>query len=165
MSAAFLLIASPTESREGERLSAETMARRRIASGAWGLYTNTPHKAEMKSGDTLIMYLAGSGGMRFFASALAGTITFKPRAYQGDGDALTDPPAAVLSLVSPWIFPESIPMSRVKDRLKFVPQGTRKWGCVMQRGAKRISAEDASLILSEAKAERMDCTYPSSVLT
>lgn len=149
--AAFLLVASKAESLEGKYIPAETMARRRIDAGYWGLYANTPHKAEIKPGDTLIVYLAGPGGMRFFASALAGTVDFKARGYGGDGDALTDPPAAILPLVSPRVFPTSLPMARVKDRLEFVPKGNPKWGCVLQRGAKRISAADAALILSEAE--------------
>lgn len=148
---AFLLIASQAESLDGKRIPAERMARRRIEAGSWGLYANTPHKAEIKAGDTLIVYLAGPGGMRFFASAVAGTVDFKARGYAGDGYALTDPPAAVLPLVSATVFPESLPMARVKDRLEFVPKGNPKWGCVLQRGAKRISAADAALILAEAE--------------
>lgn len=149
--ATFLLIASQTESLEGKRILAETMARRRIEAGSWGLYANTPHKSEIKPGDTLIVYLAGAGGMRFFASAVAGLVDLKVRAYGGDGDALTDPPAALLPLINPRIFPVPLPMERVKERLEFVPKGNPKWGCVLQRGAKRISAADAALILSEAE--------------
>ena len=151
MAPAFLLIASQAESIDGKRIMAESMARRRLDAGLWGLYANTPHKAEIKPGDILIVYLAGRGGMRFFASAVAGAVDFKARVYRGDGDALTDPPAAVLSLRSPRIFPNSLPIARVKERLEFVPKGNPKWGCVLQRGVKRISAADAALILSEAE--------------
>ena len=150
--AAFLLVASQAESIEGKRIMAESMARRRLDAGLWSLYANTPHKAEIKPGDTLIVYLAGPGGMRFFASAVAGAVDFKARVYRVDGDALTDPPAAVLSLCSPRLFPVSLPMAMVKDRLEFVPKGNPKWGRVLQRGVKRISAADAALILSEAES-------------
>ena len=151
--AAFLLIASPAESVDGQRISSEVMARRRIEAGRWGLYANTPHKTEIRVGDTLIVYLAGPGGMRFFATAKAGSVDFKVRDFQADGDALTDPPAAILSLVSPRLFSSSLPMAKVKERLEFVPKGNLKWGCVLQRGVKRISDADASLILSEALLE------------
>lgn len=151
--AAFLLIASPAESVEGHRISSEAMARRRIEAGLWGLYANTPHKTEIREGDTLIVYLAGYGGMRFLATAYAGAVDFRARNFRADGDALTDPPAAVLSLVSPHLFSSPLPMARVKDRLEFIPKGNPKWGCVLQRGVKRISDADASLILSEASGE------------
>lgn len=123
--AAFLLIASPAESVEGKRISSEAMARRRIEAGRWGLYTNTPHKTEIREGDTLIVYLAGYGGMRFLATAQAGGVEFKARNFRADGDALTDPPAAVLSLVSPRLFPSPLPMARVKDRWSLCQRGIR----------------------------------------
>lgn len=149
--AAFLLVASPAESVEGKRIPSEAMALRRIEAGRWGLYANTPHKAEIRENDTLIIYLAGYGGMRFLATARAGSVDFKARDFRADGDALTDPPVAVLSLVSPRLFSSPLPMARVKDRLEFIPKGTSKWGGVLQRGVKRISDADASLILTEAE--------------
>lgn len=161
---AFILVASQAESVDGKRIPAESMARRRLNAGYWGLYANTPHKAEIKPGDTLIVYLAGPGGMRFFASAVAGAIDFKTRRYDSDGNALTDPPAAVLSLLSPNVFIEPLPMARVKERLEFIPKGNPKWGCVLQRGAKRISSADAELILSEAELVAKETSLCSSKL-
>lgn len=147
---AFLLIASQAETLDGERILAECMAKRRLDAKLWGLYANTPHKRDIKPGDTLIIYLAGRGGMRFFATAEAGEVSFKLRNYRGDGDALTDPPVAVLALRNSRIFKESVPIAKIKDRLTFIPKGHQKWGCVLQRGVKRISNSDADLILTEA---------------
>lgn len=148
--AAFLLVASSAESLNGKRITSEVMARRRLEAGRWGLYANTPHKHEIKLGDTLIIYLAGKNGMRFFASAEAGLVDFNAKDFCADGDALTDPPVAVISLLSCYIFPSSLPIERIKDRLEFVPKENPRWGCVLQRGVKRISDTDAALILAEA---------------
>lgn len=151
---AFLLIASPSESIDGTRIPAEAMAMRRIEAGYWGLYENTPYKKKIQPGDTLIVYLAGYGGRRFFASAEAGSIEFNPpRGFCVDGDALTDPPAAVISLVSTRIFSPSLPIIKIKEMLEFIPKGISKWGCVLQRGVKLVSDADASLILTEAASE------------
>ncbi|WP_133059248.1 hypothetical protein [Burkholderia puraquae] len=147
---AFILIASKAELLDGGVIHAEELARRRLNAGKWGLYINTPHKAEIRPGDALIVYLAGPGGQRFIAAAEAGEVDFKDRSYQADGDALTNPPAAVLSLHSTEFFPIPLPIARVKDRLEFFPKNNPKWGCVFQRGVKRISVEDAMLILEEA---------------
>ncbi|MCA7897637.1 EVE domain-containing protein [Burkholderia cepacia] len=148
---AFILVASKAELLDGGIIRAEEIARRRLDAGKWGLYINTPHKAEIRPGDTLIVYLAGPGGQRFIAAAEAGVVDFKVRNYRADGDVLTNPPVAVLSLHSAKLFPISLPIARIKDRLEFVPKDNPKWGCVLQRGVKRISAQDATLILREAQ--------------
>ena len=154
--AAFLLIASPTESYEGQRIDAEVMAKRRLDAGFWGLYANTPHKTEIKLGDRLIVYLAGPGRMCFYATAEAGNVDFQVRNFRADGDVLSEPPAAVLSILSPQTFTTPLPIARIKERLEFVPKKNKKWGCVLQRGVKRISDADASLIVAEATSELID---------
>lgn len=147
----FILVASQAEASDGRIILAEEVAQRRLKAGLWSLYMNTPHKTEITLGDTLIVYLAGRGGMRFLASAEAGEVDFNAKDYHADGDVLTNRPAAVLSLRSSRMFPVPLPMARVKDRLEFVPKGTPKWGCVLQRGVKRISLADSYLILREAE--------------
>lgn len=144
--ACFLLIASKAESFDGNAIHSEEMAERRLSAGKWGLYANTPHKSEIAPGDDLIVYLAGRKGMRFTAFATAGQVDFKPRNYKADGDALTDPPVAVLDVLNVRPFRRSVAIHEIKDRLDFIPKGTLKWGCVLQRGLKRLTAEDAAKI-------------------
>lgn len=146
----FLLIASPTETFNGKIIPAEEMARRRLDAGMWGLYKNTPHKKHIKPGDELIIYLAGiKGGMRFIAAATAGEINFKVRKYEVDGDALTNVPTAVLEVQDIRVFSRDVAIHDIKERLGFIPKGTNRWGCVLQRGAKQLTTEDASLIIYE----------------
>jgi hypothetical protein len=143
----YILVASRAYSIDDEWIGSEEMARRRLEARQWGLYENTPHKSEISPGDTLLIYIAGARRMQFIASAEAGDVDFAAKSYEADGDALTNPPAAVLHLRSTNTFSQPLPISEIKDDLDFVPKNNPKWGAVLQRGAKKISATDAKVIL------------------
>lgn len=149
----YLLIVNRVERFDGGYDSAITIARRRLAVGKWALYANTPHRAEMRVGDRVLIYLAGAekGARHFVASASITALDESAKACQGyyaDGpDTLVDPPFAVISLADIRWLDVPVPIRAVKDALDFVPKGTNKWGCVLQRGAKRIGDRDAERIL------------------
>lgn len=149
----FLLIVNRCERVNGGFDSAIAMARRRLEAGKWALYAKTPHKAEMKEGDRVLVYLAGleKEARHVVATATISEINASARAclaYKADGpDALTEAPVAVLSLVDARWLSVPVPVKEVKHALDFVPKGTNKWGCVFQRGAKRIGELDAERIL------------------
>lgn len=145
----FLLVVSAAESINGKAISAEEMALRRLNAGMWALYKNTPHKREIQPGDELIIYLAGRNGMRFIAAATAGEVNFRVKKYDADGDVLIGTPDAVLEVQNVRPFKQDVAIHEVKERLCFIPKGTKSWGCVLQRGAKRLTHEDATLILRE----------------
>lgn len=147
----FLLIASSSEDIDGNSVSALEMAHRRLDSKTWGLWANTPHKKEIASGDMLLIYIAGARGKQFIGIANAAKVTFGKQSYTGDGNALTDPPCAVLSLTNVRHFEYPVLISGIKDKLNFIPKNVIRWGCVLQRGVKRISRHDAAAILEEAK--------------
>lgn len=150
----FLLVVNRCEQFDGSFDSAITMARRRLDAGKWALYANTPHKTEMKAGDRVLIYLAGNDkeAKHFVASATISGVDASPGAckrYEADGPhALVEPPVAVLSISEARWLSIPVPVAAVKDELDFVPKGTNKWGCVLQRGAKRIKESDAEHILS-----------------
>jgi hypothetical protein len=108
----------------------------------------------MKAGDRVLVYLAGveKEAKHFVAAAVISGLDASARACQGykaDGpDALAEPPVAVLSLVDVLWLNSPVPVVSVKGSLDFVPKGTNKWGCVLQRGAKRIGEPDAERILA-----------------
>ena len=144
---AFLLIASPSENHEGKRISALTMAKRRLEAKQWGLWIHTPHQKDIKNGDLCIIYIAGSDGKQFVAYAFASSVRSEVSKYLGDGDALTDYPTSVLHLDKIHWFASPISITTLKDRLEFIPKGVIRWGCVLQRGVKKISSKDAETIL------------------
>lgn len=148
----FLLIASQAESIDGEQISSLEMARRRLTAKEWGLWANTPHRNELKPEDIFIVYVTGANGKQFVATAMAKEIQKDPKQYLADGDALTDPPVAVVKLDDIRWFNEPVPIAALKEKLQFIPQGTAKWGCVLQRGVKKIKPTDADLIFSQASA-------------
>lgn len=147
----FLLIASPSEDLDGTNVSALEMANRRLASKTWGLWTNTPHKKEIAPDDLFLIYIAGPKGKQFIATAHASKVTFGKHPYIGDGNALTDPPCAIIELENIKHFDHPVTMAAIKDKLDFIPKNVIRWGCVLQRGVKRISPSDADKILNEAK--------------
>lgn len=146
----FLLIASPSEDLDGLPISALEMAERRLTAKAWGLWTNTPHKKDIVQGDLILVYIAGSKGKQFIAAAKAKEVVFGERHYQSDGNALTDPPCAVLYLEDVNRFQWPLPIVDIKHRLEFIPQNVVRWGCVLQRGVKKISHKDATTVLAAA---------------
>jgi hypothetical protein len=146
----YILVANRVDSAAGGYIPAPEIVARRLAAGRWPLFKNTPHQREVTPGDQLFVYLAGHNERRFVARCTAGTVE-PARGFDADGDdALTNAPFQQLLLVDPHWFPKPIPISAVKDQLAFVPKGTRKWGCVMQRGIKKISNADAEIILAHA---------------
>ena len=148
----FLLIVNRAENLDGGWIPALEMSRRRLDAGLWGLYANTPHRKQMAVGDEMIVYLAGpdDGAQSLVARATAGQVTAHGKGYLADGDALTDPPVAVLEMSGVAWLDQPVRITAIKDHLGFIPKGTNKWGCVMQRGVKRVSAEDAAKILRGA---------------
>jgi hypothetical protein len=149
----FLLIASYGETIEGKKVPSQNIAARRLDAGQWSLYAKTPHRSEIKSGDELIVYVAGPTGRKFIARATAGDISSNWKNYALDDDILNEPPVAVLFLKNVEYFSRSVLINDIKSSLDFFPKNTNKWGCVFQRGAKRISESDANKILKNAGLE------------
>ncbi len=148
----YILVANKVDSMAGGYIAAREIAQRRLAAGRWPLFKNTPHQKEVQSGDRLLIYLAGDKEGRFVAvSNVLGVEG--GRNYSADGsDALTN--AAFQQLLVgavEWLL-RAVPIVEVKNQLSFVPKGTRKWGCVLQRGMKRISNDDSKIILDYASA-------------
>jgi hypothetical protein len=148
----YILIANKAESLSGGYVSARELVERRLTANVWPLFQNTPHQNEVHLGDTLLVYLAGQRERRFVATATALRVE-SARDYKADGPrALTNAPFKQLRVSDVKWFEVPVPIAEVKDRLEFIPKGTPKWGCVLQRGMKKISKRDASLILEEAAA-------------
>lgn len=146
----YLLVANSVDAMSGGRIPADVIVRRRLSAGQWPLYKNTPHQKEMQIGEQVIIYLAGPKQMKFAAHArISGFISAKSFSADGD-DALTDPPVqAVLLSEAEW-FSNPVSIRDIMEKLDFVPKNTIKWGCVLQRGAKKISSKDTKTILSKA---------------
>jgi hypothetical protein len=144
----YLLIVSPGYNLDGRRISSEELARHRIQTGLWGLNANTPHRKEIKEKDNLIVYLAGENKRIFFASAVIDKVSHTPQHTTLDGpDSLGTPPSSIITLCQSEIFKRPIHIGELKQLLSFIPQNNPKWGCVMQRGMKRISQKDYNIII------------------
>lgn len=143
----YLLIVNNTWKEDGSPISAEVVALRRLERGLWNLYENTPHRKNIVEGDKVIIYLAGSGphGKSFAGKAVIDGISADCKSLK---DLYGDPPVAALKLREIILFPNFPPIAQIKDELDFVPKNSPKWGCVMQRGLKRISDKDFNTIIA-----------------
>jgi len=146
----FLLVANAADAVSGARIPADVMVRRRLSAGQWPLYQNTPHQKEMSEGDSAIIYLAGPKQMKFAAIAKIERITSAKNFIADGDDVLTASPVQMILLSEQRWFNEPVSIHAIMPQLNFVPKGTIKWGCVLQRGVKKISAADAKIILDRA---------------
>lgn len=146
----YLLIVNDSWDEEGKKIPAIEVARHRLEQGRWGLYANTPHRKLLRQGDKVIVYLAGhsEGGKTFIATATVQDITEDPRLLSG---LWGEPPIAAIVLADIARFRTCPQIADIKDELEFVPKHNPKWGCVMQRGVKRIGEKDFSRIMAAAK--------------
>lgn len=147
----YLLIANDCWDDAGKRIPAMKVALHRLERGLWGLYANTPHRKLLREGDVVLVYLAGqsAGGKTFFAKARVKGVTTEPRLLRG---LCGDPPISAIMLEDIDRFRNCPKIADIKDELDFVPKGNPKWGCVMQRGVKRIGEKDFSRIMAAAKS-------------
>lgn len=144
----FLLIANAGDDNEGKPLDAIEIARARLNLKLWGLYENTPHRKTVQQGDKVIIYIAGTGkfGKHFVATAQVGMVLNDKKLFMTLVNSY-NPPFSALQLVNIAWFNDPLPIISVKTALDFIPQNTSKWGCVLQRGVKKISQKDFETIL------------------
>jgi len=143
----FLLVANKSEGVSGEPVEAYQVAMRRLKSKTWGMYANTPHRKVVSVNDKVVIYVAGSGylGKHFIASA---DIVKVVEGKNVKNDLwLETPQVATLELGCIKYFDVPVSIKEVKDCLDFIPKNTSKWGCVLQRGLKRIKQSDFNTII------------------
>jgi hypothetical protein len=149
--ASYILVANKVESADDGYIPALEIVQRRLGAGRWPLFKNTPHQKDVEAGDQALVYLAGHGEQRFVAVSIIMGVEHA-RGYEADGlDALTNAPFQQLRLADTAWLSQPVPITSIKEQLDFVPKGTRKWGCVLQRGMKRISDRDAAVIIDHAR--------------
>lgn len=108
----------------------------RISDKRWPIYKFTRHRKQLRKGDNVIFYMAGSKGKKFLGE---GRLASKSTP---DGmDFLV-----TLSDVKVWRKP--VPMKMALQDLKFVTNKTN-WGIHFQGGVTRLPDEDYKFILSK----------------
>lgn len=138
----------------GGYLSAKEIVQNRFNAKQWALYKHTPHRSEVKSGDKLLIYLAGSKEMSFSAIAEANSIV-DSKGYIGDGEhALSNSPYSMIILENSSWLPKKVNIKEILDNLEFIPKNNPRWGCVLQRGVKKISEKDYNFIVDRAHLEK-----------
>lgn len=147
----YLLIVNDCWDDMGKRIPARQVAMHRLAQGLWSLYANTPHRKLIQEGDEVIIYLAGQseGGKSFIAKARVKGVTTEKRLLFG---LYGEPPISAIILEDIERFQSCPKIIDIKDELEFIPKGNPKWGCVMQRGVKRIKGKDFFRIMTAVRS-------------
>lgn len=115
----------------------ESEFKKRIEDKRWPIYKFTKHKRQLRKGDNVIFYMAGSGGKKFLGMGeLASELK-----DSGSMDSIV-----MLSNTKTWKDP--VPMNNVLEHLKFITNKVN-WGIHFQGGVIKISDDDYNLILSK----------------
>ena len=146
----YILIVNQSKDIDGNLISAMSLAKSRLMSGQWWLYSNTRNRKKMAIGDRVIIYLAGynKDAKVFLAKANIAKIDSDIKNYNiHDYNVLDERPDIIINLDKiEWLSP-TVPISIIKDSLDFIPKHS-KWGCVLQGGTIKISESDANKILT-----------------
>jgi len=115
----------------------ESEFKKRIEDKRWPIYKFTKYKRQIRKGDNVIFYMAGSEGKKFLGmGGLASELK----------DAGSMDSAVMLSNTKTWKNP--VPMNDVLEHLKFITNKAN-WGIHFQGGVIKISDDDYNLILSK----------------
>lgn len=153
MKSFYLLVATDTETVDGDCRAGYEVARERLCRGLWALYRRTPNRERIKTGDEIVVYAAGSkrGGMCFVGSATVSQALVPGRPLENfDGNLLSDAPVRVIELKHVNLFDEPLSIREVRDELAFISQHKR-WGVMLQGGCRRISSEDYEAIVRRGR--------------
>lgn len=145
--------------RGGANRSARAVVEERFGQGLWPMNERTPHQADLRAGDRLLIYVAGSSdldGHCFIATGTAGGERFASARESG-----RDVPSWLRSLSKPlydvpvrelrWL-PAPVSARSLRHELKFIRR-PQHWGNYFQGGVVRIDQTDFQRVLRVAGDE------------
>jgi hypothetical protein len=146
----FILVCTDAVSPEGVKVSAETLADRRLRAGRWPLYPKTPHQARMAAGDRLLIYLGGArpGAQSFYAVAKVTREVAKMKDSTSESKELEghQPASAWLLLGDIRRLTPRISVRELLPRLSFLPKTPSCWGVAFISGVRIVSDADWDVI-------------------
>ncbi len=153
----YIFIAADTDPRM-TKPSAYQVALHRLGKKMWGLGYSTPSRSSIKTGDEALIYVSGNREHRLNFIAQA-KIESAPRetptslideinAPQQTGIAPSD---YFVKLKAIEKFKKFVDIKLIKNKLLFIKRpSSKKWGCYLQGGVKRISKRDFSFIVGRS---------------
>lgn len=129
-----------------KNVSSDYIATYRLEKRAWPLYRHTRNRAAIKTGDEVIIYLAGRmhGSQSFIASAVIDDICNDVSSCRDNEKLLSEPPYQCLKLRKIKYY-HYVSVRPFLDKLSFVKDKSR-WGMYFQGGTRKISKHDRDLI-------------------
>ncbi len=107
---------------------------KRIEEKKWPIFTFTPNRKKLKTGDRIIFYKAGIEGKKFLGTAkLNSDLNIETRL--GYSISLTD--------IKIWKRPRSV--EKLLDKLEFI-RDRKAWGRFFQGGVIKINGKDYTII-------------------
>lgn len=154
----FILVCTDAISPDGVKVSAESLAERRLRAGRWPLYPKTPLQGRMTPGDRLLVYLGGArpGAQSFYAVATVALTEPVQRRKETalDGDDLSghQPASSWLLLRDILLLNPRVSVRELLPRLSFLPKTPNRWGAAFMSGVRTLSDADWAVIVAGATA-------------
>lgn len=148
----YMLIVNDTETVEGGRKSAYQIAKQRLKEGFWPLFKRTPHRGVIRSGDKVVVYIAGSGeaAQCFVAVAEIEEVLAMPGRIRKESELLSEPAASWIRFSNYQQFERPISIRDLIGQLSFVRDAGIRWGWAIQKGCKAVEVDDMQLIMRRA---------------
>ena len=160
----YLLITSKIEAASGSTVDLYDVAVDRLKAKKWAVYKSTSFKDKIKVEDEIYIYIGktNSKNISFTSSIIASAKIdkiddFNKKSEWFETDKyFIDSPVKLLSLKNinhfkkPFGFRDNFKRISFMSNIKKSQNNTLNWGAYMQGGIKRLTADDALLILSQA---------------
>ena len=145
---AFLLIAADNFTLADKRVPAHIIATHRLNLRKWPIFAGTRNRRVFKSGDDVLIYLAGKGELSGHVVAqtrIAAARPAKPHEEIDPHNVLATAPVLVLELCEVRQLDPPVRIKSLLSRLSFVSPGPR-WGAALMGGCRRLSAADYEVL-------------------
>lgn len=139
----YLLIKSAGHNAAGARLSARESALALLDNGLWPLWSHTRNRKAIAPGDSVAVYLSGTGASQVVATATVNAIVpWSPVFAKSYPLVLDGIPYSVLQLADIKILEHPISVKEKLPKLSFVNPSAKKWGVCFMGGTRALGAAD-----------------------
>jgi hypothetical protein len=147
----FILVAADSYGENGDPVSAYDAAFSRLKAGRWPIYERTRHRKDFKSGDRIVVYIAGDKKAKqsFIASGQILMIEEVNRMRSRLVDSSSGHAIKSYIVLNELKFLNPVSIHSKKENLEFFPVDNKKWGTILMGGVRKISEGDYGVICSE----------------
>jgi hypothetical protein len=146
----YLLVVTTSQRWDGGSVPGFDLAERRLRDREWPLYKNTRNRSVIRSGDQLMVYVAGKG---LNSTSVVATATVRkiekiltPSLYHERKELCVPFADLLIRLDQVVILPSPVPFRAMLSELDCRPTNMAKWGAILQGGCRRLTDHDFTLL-------------------